>query len=757
MNQATSNLHSVTTNAPATDFLDGFNHPTDDGTIKTGAYSIAHYNALNRKARSGELSIEQYHAAWQRFNLCRDDIEKRLNKWKKDQLAGVFKFSFYSKSDFVSTTKADMVAKALRRFHNFFLLHREESHTYFCLLSDLEKERKERAEKIKNIIENTSQADLNEYARLMIEAQNKREEKQKEIERAIENPVTLDDFRQFVSIKGKDQLTADQLKVWDDLHVELQAAAREEMIKRNAIVTGITGDEIVYLLYNTVHSQKGHELFVVQLAGERLNRTRFDEVLIKAKALGGYYSSYRAGGAIPGFQFFADEDRAKFVNVLHGNDESKLDNIVQRYAHKKDRRVAHLLAMADRLEEHGEEELYRERLDNTLRRAAMAASIEARAANQIRFASLLRLIAMATESGKVTLLANLRTQTELAELLAAKRVLINNAPSELIERDNESRRYWKNDVSFNDKVRFAEMPFPLMHRDNLLTLAKDMIATKGYIATGKQIVKAVNEEPDVNHVIEMKSASWRKRFDKIKSFARLQDVNSWGCAARAYEEILELQRLERIGINNLHALRAALRELMELQNTIAPVKIDENRALRRSLIGKKFNDFFDTPPAAGARVMEHADIKPGMLVLEPSAGCGNLALLARAGDGRVDVVEIAFELAAILQKQNFNLIARDFLQLECSAPIYDRIIMNPPFSEGQDLQHVKHAFQFLKPGGRLVAIVSSMAGNRKRETDREFSEWLDSLNAFHDCLPHGSFVDSINSTQASAKIIVINK
>ena len=36
---------------------------------------------------------------------------------------------------------------------------------------------------------------------------------------------------------------------------------------------------------------------------------------------------------------------------------------------------------------------------------------------------------------------------------------------------------------------------------------------------------------------------------------------------------------------------------------------------------------------------------------------------------------------------------------------YDRIIMNPPFSNRQDAEHVRHAYDLLKPNGRIVAIM----------------------------------------------------
>jgi predicted RNA methylase len=49
----------------------------------------------------------------------------------------------------------------------------------------------------------------------------------------------------------------------------------------------------------------------------------------------------------------------------------------------------------------------------------------------------------------------------------------------------------------------------------------------------------------------------------------------------------------------------------------------------------------------------------------------------------------------------------DFLQWSPPArTTFERVIMNPPFSRGQDMAHVTRALQLLEPGGRLVAILS---------------------------------------------------
>ena len=46
----------------------------------------------------------------------------------------------------------------------------------------------------------------------------------------------------------------------------------------------------------------------------------------------------------------------------------------------------------------------------------------------------------------------------------------------------------------------------------------------------------------------------------------------------------------------------------------------------------------------------------------------------------------------------------DFLECNGDLGTFDRIVMNPPFTNGDDIKHIMHALKMLKPGGRLVAI-----------------------------------------------------
>jgi predicted RNA methylase len=120
---------------------------------------------------------------------------------------------------------------------------------------------------------------------------------------------------------------------------------------------------------------------------------------------------------------------------------------------------------------------------------------------------------------------------------------------------------------------------------------------------------------------------------------------------------------------------------------------------------------FYTPPELARRVVELAEIKPGMFVLEPSAGRGALVEVVYAVTGEpVWCAEILHEniqhLAKLPSVSAINEI--DFLTTNPSLwPRFDRVVMNPPFAGQADIEHVSHALRFLRPGGILVAIMSA--------------------------------------------------
>lgn len=129
---------------------------------------------------------------------------------------------------------------------------------------------------------------------------------------------------------------------------------------------------------------------------------------------------------------------------------------------------------------------------------------------------------------------------------------------------------------------------------------------------------------------------------------------------------------------------------------------------------KALQQYF-TPPWLATVACDEAGIDGGMTVLEPSAGAGALALEAFRRGAKVHCIELDLKLATDLRVAGYCTVQQaDFLGLQVRET-WDRVVMNPPFAEGRDVAHVLHAVRFVKPGGRLVAIMPAgiLSGARR--------------------------------------------
>lgn len=131
-----------------------------------------------------------------------------------------------------------------------------------------------------------------------------------------------------------------------------------------------------------------------------------------------------------------------------------------------------------------------------------------------------------------------------------------------------------------------------------------------------------------------------------------------------------------------------------------------------------------------------------LTVLEPSAGHGAIAAGVAPFVAAVDCIEIEQVLADKIRAGGYarTVTTADFLTIE-PRPEYDRVIMNPPFARGQDITHVMHALQFVKPGGRLVAVMSAGVMFRSDKATTAFRELVHARGWFEE-LPEESFNSS---------------
>lgn len=180
---------------------------------------------------------------------------------------------------------------------------------------------------------------------------------------------------------------------------------------------------------------------------------------------------------------------------------------------------------------------------------------------------------------------------------------------------------------------------------------------------------------------------------------------------------------------------------------------------------KQTYQFFETPVHLAERMVELACIHKGDCVLEPSAGKGRIvqAILEDCPDlFSLDVCEINPAMTADLMTvcgdmENVEIVAQDFLLLKGE---WNKIVMNPPFNAGQDMAHVRHAYDSLAPDGRLVALMSPGWMTKEDTKSALFREWyeLEQKNggaSVPEFIPKGTFQES--GTSVETVLIVMSK
>lgn len=191
----------------------------------------------------------------------------------------------------------------------------------------------------------------------------------------------------------------------------------------------------------------------------------------------------------------------------------------------------------------------------------------------------------------------------------------------------------------------------------------------------------------------------------------------------------------------------ALRAFIEANKGAADRELDAKRAkadrIQEAENKVRFSQipgFFPTPRPVIDLMLEAADIRPGQSILEPSAGKGDIADAILEANPTADLVVVEFNetLKDILELKGYMLLGRDFLSCVAQTKL-DRIVMNPPFEGGQDIDHVRHAYSMLAPGGRLVSIMSTGPFFRQDKKSAEFRDWLESVGGEVRDLSAGSF------------------
>ena len=196
----------------------------------------------------------------------------------------------------------------------------------------------------------------------------------------------------------------------------------------------------------------------------------------------------------------------------------------------------------------------------------------------------------------------------------------------------------------------------------------------------------------------------------------------WKDAYEAAEAamVLFIQRYGRLMRREAGAGPGSAAAMLAMLETLAALEPSQTRRSEEQLALQQFS----TPLPLAYAALQAAAIRPGDIVLEPSAGTGMLAVMAECALGKhargaLHLNEIATTRAGLLAglfehapvtRHNAEAMGDYLPGLHPTV-----VLMNPPFSASPgvqrirhdaDLRHLRSAFSMLPAGGRLVAITS---------------------------------------------------
>ena len=216
---------------------------------------------------------------------------------------------------------------------------------------------------------------------------------------------------------------------------------------------------------------------------------------------------------------------------------------------------------------------------------------------------------------------------------------------------------------------------------------------------------------------------------------------------------VRVKRLQKAGIYTTEELTEAVDQYDRLVK-LAVTPPDKDAIRLRDLLFKarlcQEGDIQFTPEALAKEVVALSGIDSDSRVLEPEAGIGSIADAAKEITEHVDCIERMCDFCEILKLKKHHVISNDLLETE-SEPVYDAVLMNPPFSE--ECEHIQKAFEFVRPGGSLVAVCSPAIEWKGTRKYTQFRDWLAEYSHSFSKPSDGKF----EMTGMSTVILVIDK
>lgn len=683
-------------------------------------YTVASVDVMVNKARHGEVDAITWKVWASRLYFDDDvDLKGQLAKLKNADLRRMATGAYAR-----DMKKAELVENVYRHIGEILCVMcseriEKEVPKFWGVMVELD---------VKRTIYNISQADMDAYAA-------KYAELRASYAAALEDPQTLEDYAKFLRAKSVDDLTDEQLARLDRLVWERDRKSIQAEQERRATIRQIDAGDVEMSMTEEVHTKKNVPIWIVKL-DQRVERDIYQQLSDAASRLGGGWSRWSGG-----FLFWEKEDAETFMGVTDG-DVSTADRKARRRRETEERAADRLEQYAIRKDGRAMDELSRDRLANTVRRARMAESAEASARDDQAMAATIASVATAQAEGTLTVLANVRSATQIAELVwVLRRAMIAG-----MQKRNE---YHGEVVYSMSDIRHTAYPWPYWPMSDAKGITVTLKGKRGAgsaLATVNGMIEAAGRDA---HGIQAKSAAQADAMVELASMYQGRDAQYLKARHVSY------QRLERMGIDNRNILRYALRELFP--HVVTPAQADPVTVAERGLIGMKIAGYYPTPADVVQTMMDYARVEPGMKALEPSAGKGNIVDALLDAGAVVTAVECSQTLVNLLQLKYGDKVTiepGDFLAFD-DPEGFDRISMNPPFEDGQDMAHVQHAYSLLRRDGRLVAIMSAGTQHRPDAKTTAFREWMEEVGGtVVEELPAGTFYHEAGTNVATIMVVI---
>ena len=338
----------------------------------------------------------------------------------------------------------------------------------------------------------------------------------------------------------------------------------------------------------------------------------------------------------------------------------------------------------------------------------------------------------------------MRYATQLALLLS----LYDEAWRNAVRAENEGEYVAPQDHrAFKiEDIRHAHLPFPRLDVYETELVADTLHGKRG-VGLAKRILRAAAEESRKagRHWITLQPASHVAEVLTALPKTENDDFN---------ERFADWKRIAALGLTSGPELRHALRELHRY--VVETAKTDPVREMLRELVDMKIPGFFPTPrPVLDILEPWLPCPKEEFVVLEPSAGIGNILdwLVDHYPVAEFRSYEVNFRLVDILRMKGHSSMVADYLTTD-TIPLYDLIVANPPFENGQDIDHFYHSLAQLREGGRLIYIMFESSFTRSDQKATAFQAFIGEFATHVEKLPARSFRES--GTDVATRFVVVD-